>query len=389
MKICSTEISVIGDGEKIDPDLGGVEPLPILKVHTDEGITGISEMFRVPPGVARSTLVGKDSFFGSTFLGIEIFHPESIWNRLYNKMLHSNRRGWAMRCLGALDVALWDIYGKFLNQPVYQLLGGGERNSFQSGEKKSITAEKIYPYATIVSDSWEPEIVLKQQVERCEKLASEGFSAFKIEPMHSSHETIIELTRLARKALGPTPKIALDVGYGFNDYNSALWVAERIKEYDVYFFETPFPIDFIDAYSRLSAKTNIPLAMGEHASSKFEFFDMMDRGGVTICQPYASNCGGLTECKRIVEHVEIRGNLLIPGNWSTQILGMANNHLATFSPISPYVEYAPAQIYKSPLRSEIQRLSTPVVNGKIDIPNKPGIGIEMPEDLMNSFKLNL
>ena len=137
------------------------------------------------------------------------------------------------------------------------------------------------------------------------------------------------------------------------------------------------------------AKTNIPLAMGEHASSKFEFFDMMDRGGVTICQPYASNCGGLTECKRIVEHVEIRGNLLIPGNWSTQILGMANNHLATFSPISPFVEYAPAQIYKSPLRSEIQRLSTPVVNGKIDIPNKPGIGIEIPKDLMNSFNLNL
>ena len=67
MKICSTEICVIGDGEKIDPDLGGVEPLPILKVHTDEGITGISEMFRVPPGVARSALIGKDSFFESTF----------------------------------------------------------------------------------------------------------------------------------------------------------------------------------------------------------------------------------------------------------------------------------------------------------------------------------
>ena len=63
--------------------------------------------------------------------------------------------------------------------------------------------------------------------------------------------------------------------------------------------------------------------------------------------------------------------------------------LATFSPITPYVEYAPAQIYKSPLRSEIQRLSTPVVNGKIDIPNKPGIGIEIPKDLMNSFNLNL
>ena len=108
-KIVSCEIVVIGDGNKVDPDLGGVEPLPLLSVFTDDGIVGLSEMFRVPPGVARSALVGEDSFFGCQLINAEFFHPEAIWNRLYENMIHSNRRGWAMRCLGAAIAVLYPL----------------------------------------------------------------------------------------------------------------------------------------------------------------------------------------------------------------------------------------------------------------------------------------
>ena len=389
LKITSCEIVVIGDGKHVDPDLGGVEPLPILTVCTDEGLTGLSEMFRVPPGVARSALVGEDSFFGSQILGAEFLHPESIWNRLYENMLHSNLRGWVMRCLGALDVALWDIYGKMNELPAFELLGGAERNPFQTDSSQATRASHVTPYATIVSDSWDRDVVLRQQVDRCERLAAEGYLAFKVEPMHSTRETAVELVRLSRLALGPDPILAFDVGYGYNEHATALWVAKRVEEYDVYFFETPFPVDGANAYSRLSEKTSIPLAMGEHASCRFEFIEMMDHGGVTICQPYTNNCGGLTECKRIVDEAKTRGALVIPGNWSTQVLGMANNHLAAYSPISPYVEYSVAQIYASPLRAEIQALATPVVNGRMNLPEAPGIGIELPPDLIKRFQLDM
>ena len=389
MKITGCEIVVIGDGREIDPDQGGVEPLPILTVHTDEEIQGRSEMFRVPPGVARSAFLGKDSFFGSQILETDLLHPEAVWNRLYENMLHSNRRGWAMRCLGALDIALWDIVGKKLGQPVYELLGGAERNPFQTDHSKCHRASYLTPYATIVSDTWERKVVLKQQVERCEQLAEEGFRAFKVEAMHSSLQTAVDLVREARKVLGADAVLALDVGYGYNDHASALWVAERIEEHDVYFFETPFPVDSPEPYARLADKTSIPLAMGEHACCRWEFVEMMDRGSVTVCQPYASNSGGLTECKRIVELVSARGGLLIPGNWSTQILGMANNHLAAYSTVSPYMEYSPAQVYASPLRAELQALATPVVSGRIDLPSEPGIGIEIPDDLIDRFRLDL
>ena len=127
-------------------------------MQTDEGITGLSEMFRVPPGVARSALVGMDSFFGSQIIGAKFVTPEAIWNRLYENMLHSNRRGWAMRCLGALDIALWDIFGKLIEQPVYELLGGAERNPFQTDSSKRHRASDLTPYATIVSDTWERKV---------------------------------------------------------------------------------------------------------------------------------------------------------------------------------------------------------------------------------------
>lgn len=389
MRITASEIVVIGDGRQVDPDHGGIEPLPLLKVSTDEGITGLSELFRVPPGVARSALAGPDSFFGHDIIGAELVHPEAIWNRLYEAMLHSNRRGWALRCLGALDVALWDIHATAAGRPVFELLGGSERNPFQTDPEKTDRARHILPYCTIVSDDWQPETILRQQVERCERLAAAGYRAFKIEPMHSSPETVVELVKRTRAALGPGPMLALDIGYGLNDYPTAISIARQVEPYDLFFFETPFPVDQPDAYARLAANSPIPLAMGEHAATRFEFLDMMDRGGVTVCQPYANNCGGLTEAKRIVDLAKPRGALVCPGNWSTQILGTANAHIAAYSPITPYVEFAPAEIYASPLRRDLQALGLPVADGVMALPSQPGIGIAVPDDLIAKYRLDL
>jgi len=245
------------------------------------------------------------------------------------------------------------------------------------------------PYCTIVSDTWDRDTVLKQQVERVEQLAALGYRAFKVEPMHSTRETVVELARRAREALGPEPMLALDVGYLLNDYATAIWIARRLEEHDIYFFETPFPVDTPDAYAKLAAASSIPLAMGEHAATRFEFLDMMERGGVTVCQPYANNCGGLTEAKRIVDLAKPRGALVVPGNWSTQILGTANAHLAAYSPVSPYVEYAPSEVYGSPLRKALQELGLPVVDGAMGLPQRSGIGFEMSDELIRRFHLDL
>jgi L-alanine-DL-glutamate epimerase-like enolase superfamily enzyme len=114
---------------------------------------------------------------------------------------------------------------------------------------------------------------------------------------------------------------------------------------------------------------------------------MMDCGGVEVVQPYVTTCGGLTEAKRIVELARARGALVCPGNWSSQILGAASVHLAAYSPITPYVEFAPAELFASPLRQILQDSGFPVCAGAIALPQAPGIGYALDERQILPFMM--
>jgi L-alanine-DL-glutamate epimerase-like enolase superfamily enzyme len=387
MKITRTEVFVLGDPAPPEGQADGrIASLAFLRVHTDEGPRGLSEIFSVPPGVARAVLDGPDSFFGRQLIGQDPITPERLRTRLYNSMLHGNRRGWAVICMGAVDVALWDIYGQAAGRPVYELLGGAERARHQVVDGSG-DGREVVPYGTIVSTDWDRESVLRQQVERAVRLREHGFRAVKIEPMYSTPETIVDLARLTRRAIGPDAILAVDVGYLWNDVGTAARVCRELPAHDVLFLETPFPVDLVEAYGKLTAQTTLPIAMGEHAVTRWELLDMMDRGGVQVCQPYMTTCGGLTEAKRIVELAQARGALVCPGNWSTQVLGAATVHLAAYSPITPVIEFSPSEIYWSPLRRAIQDVGLPVVDGAIALPTRPGIGVDLPDDLIEHFRV--
>jgi len=383
MKISRLEVFVLGDGPDVDPDKGGVEPLACVRVHADGGPSGLAEVFRVPPGVVQATVGGPATHFGKLLIGQEITHPERLWQRMWDGFLHTNRRGWEIIILGALDVAIWDIYGQMLNRPVWELLGGVQRGPFQTpvGERPAVT-----PYCTIVSDVWGGEPMIAQQVARAEKLASLGYRAFKLEPMMSTPADVIETARRFRRTLGEKPTLMIDVGYLFHDVPTAARVARALEEFNVYFFETPFPVDSFTPYADLANRTSIPLAAGEHGVTRWEFLDMMDRGRINVVQPYMTTCGGLTEAKRIVELARPRGALVCPGNWSTQILGAATVHLAAYSPITPFIEFAPAEVYDSPLRKELQAAGFAVRDGTISFPDRPGIGYDLPAEVIDRFR---
>lgn len=382
--ISQLEVLVIGDGPNIDPDKGGVEPLACIRVHTDEGITGLAEVFRVPPGVVQAVVGGPGTLFGKLLIGQEVTHPERLWQRMWDALMHTNRRGWEIIILGALDVAIWDVYGRISNRPVWELLGGVQRGPFQTPAGQ---AAVVTPYCTIVSDVWGAEPMFAQQVARAEKLAALGYKAFKVEPMLSSPADVVELARRTRKALGEKPTLMVDVGYLFHDVPTAARVCRELEELNVYLFETPFPVDSFAPYAELAGRTSIPLAAGEHGVTRWEFLDMMDRGRISVVQPYMTTCGGLTDAKRIVELARARGALVCPGNWSTQILGAATVHLAAYSPITPFIEFAPAEVYDSPLRRELQEAGYPVRDGVIAIPDQPGIGYELPAAVIERFRM--
>jgi L-alanine-DL-glutamate epimerase-like enolase superfamily enzyme len=287
--------------------------------------------------------------------------------------------------LGALDVALWDLYGKAQGKPVWQLLGGVQRGPFQTHAETRIL--EVVPYCTLVSDRFGDETMIPQQVARAEKLASLGYRAFKAEPLMSTPRQIVEMARRVRAAIGPRMPLMIDVGYLFNDVPGAERVVHELAEHDVFFFETPFPVDHPAPYAALAARSPIPLAMGEHGVTRWEFLDMMDRGGVKVAQPYMTTCGGLSEAKRIVDLAVPRGALVCPGNWSTQILGAATVHLAAYSPVTPFIEFAAAEVFESPLRAALQEAGLPVRKGGIALPTTPGIGYELPEEIVRRYRM--
>jgi|TARA_B100000959_G_scaffold268394_1_gene313071 L-alanine-DL-glutamate epimerase-like enolase superfamily enzyme len=383
VKITKTEVFVLGDHAGAPKEGATVHGLAFVRIHTDTGLTGVSEIFVVPPGVARAVLDGPESLFGRLLIGEDPCPPQRLWTRLYNSMLHGNRRGWVIICLGAVDVALWDLYGKAMDRPVWQLLGGNERARHQVVE--GTDPSHVTPYCTIISDRWDPASVLREQVERVVALRDLGYRAFKIEPMQQTPDTIVELTRRTRDVLGPEPMLSVDVGYLWSDVGTAVSTLRRLEEFDVYFFETPFPVDRMEPYAKLAAQTPLRLAAGEHAVTRWEFADFMDRGGMLVMQPYMTTCGGLTEAMRIVELAQTRGALVCPGNWSTHVLGAATVHLAAVSPITPYIESAPAEVYASPLRQALQQVSPRAVDGVIELPTGAGIGVELPDELIEEF----
>jgi L-alanine-DL-glutamate epimerase-like enolase superfamily enzyme len=384
MKISRLEVFIIGEDPRLDPNkTGAIEPMACIRVHTEGGLSGLSEVFRVPPAVVIATVGDDQSYFGRLLIGQEITHPERLWQRMWDAFIHTNRRGWEIIILGALDVAIWDVYGKALGQPVWKLLGGVQRGEYQTHAETRIN--EVVPYCTIVSDVWGGAAMIKQQTERAVKLAELGYRAFKAEPLMSTPKDVVDIARSVRQAIGPDLTLMIDVGYLFNDIPTAARVCRQLAEFDVFFLETPFPVDDPRPYAALAAVSDIPLAMGEHGVTHWEFLDMIERGGVTVAQPYMTTCGGLTEAKRIVDLARARGALVCPGNWSSQILGAATVHLAAYSPITPFIEFAPAEIFESPLRRLLQECGLPVHRGAIALPDKPGIGYELDERLISNF----
>jgi L-alanine-DL-glutamate epimerase-like enolase superfamily enzyme len=390
VNIIRTEVIVLGDPQPRTPVDDWVEARAFLRLHTDQGLMGLAELFAVPPGVAKATLDGPDSLFGRLLVGEDVVTPARLHAKLYGSLMHASRRGWAAMCVGAAEVALWDLYGKLLGRPVWQLLGGAERNMWQSAGEPRV--REVTPYCTIVATGWDddslpPARLIHEQLAKVMTLRDEGFRAIKVEPLRAAPATVVELARQAREVLGPERMLAVDVGYLWNDVPTALRVAEQLAAYDIFFLETPFPVDALDAYAALAARSPVPLAAGEHTVTRYEFRDLLERGRVLVAQPYATTCGGLSEVLRVVELAQSCGALVCPGNWGTDLLAAATVHLAAVSPITPFYEYVPAQVYWSPLRKALREVGLPVAHGRVALPTAPGIGVELPEDVVTHFRV--
>ena len=358
----------------------------VIFVHTDEGITGIGES-DVNPWIARACIEAPSTHsmglgLKEMLIGENPLDTERLWQKLYVGSCMNGRRGAVINAIGAIDMALWDIRGKAAGKPTWQLLGGTPR-------------EAIQPYASLQPNGTGLDQYRDSLVEWVLHAKEIGFRAAKLEitlfgpynhtSMHESDDKVTEVLAACRKAVGPDFTLMVDVQYAWGSADRALATVRDWAEFDVYFLETPLWVDDLDGYARMHDESGIRIAAGEWQTTRHEFADLMDRGKVDIAQPDVGRVGGLTEAMKVCDMAAERGRQIIPHCWKTGISISASAHLAAVTPHCPYFEYLPAELTDSKLRQELVLDDLQLIDGKLSIPQKPGLGVEVNMDALERF----
>ena len=358
----------------------------VVFVHTDEGITGVGET-DVNPWVARACIEAPGTHtmglgLKEMLIGEDPREPERLWEKLYTGSAMNGRRGALICALGALDMALWDIRGKAAGKPCWQLLGARAKDA-------------IVPYASLQPNGNSFAEYRDSLVAWAVRARDLGFTAGKMEvtlsgPYNHSglrepDERMTEVVAACRAAVGPSFVMMVDVQYTWSDPEVALRTLRDWEEFDLYFVETPLQIDDLRGYARLHDEAPMPIAAGEWQTTRFEFAELLDTGRIDVAQPDVGRVGGLTEARRVADMARERGRLVVPHCWKTGIGIAASAHLAAVSPHCPYIEFLPAELTDSHLRRELVEDEIEIVGGRIALPSKPGLGIEVNREALRRF----
>jgi L-alanine-DL-glutamate epimerase-like enolase superfamily enzyme len=386
MKITRIETHVLLDPDYDPAANSSAQDDLVVVVHTDEGITGIGET-DTNPWVAQTMIHAPGTHvlgrgLEQMLLGEDPLDVEGLWDKLYTGSFMTGRRGLGICAIGALDMALWDIRGKALGVPCWKLLGGSKK-------------QFITPYASLLPVGENVNEYTESLVQKLVEAQRLGFRAAKLEVcvkgpyahngIQEDDGAIIDIVAACRQAAGPEFVLMVDVAYAWTNAKQALRVLNRLELYDLFFMETPLQLDDLEGYAFLHDHSSIPIAAGELQNGRYEFMDLMDRGKVDVAQPDVGRVGGLTEARRVVEMAADRGRLIVPHCWKTGIGLAATAHLAVTAGHCPYIEFLPPELSESALRRELVRSELQMVDGRIPIPQAPGLGIELAPGVLEKF----
>lgn len=348
----------------------GCQHILIIRVHTDEGITGIGEAHSNPV-VSKAVLDSpmcsvSASGIKRLLIGEDPRDINRLYDKLYKKSVTYGRRGAVMHVISGIELALWDILGKSVGQPVHRLLGGARKFEFAA-------------YASDLSPD-----TAKGAVKLAEKHVKNGYKALKLGwgGLGGNRKSDAKLVGDVRKAIGPEPDIMLDMGFPV-PLDDALWLGRALAEHDAYFLEEPLSPDDMHGWAKLTAASPTPIATGEKETTLYPYLDLMERGGLRIIQPDVARVGGISETLRIATHAEARGVRVIPHCWSTDILVAATLHVISTLRDCPYLEY---NVMDNPLRTDLLKDPIRPKNGMVKVPDKPGLGIELDEKTLKKYR---
>ncbi len=340
-----------------------------VEIQTDEGITGWGEPVLEGHAATVQACVNEMSDF---LIGANPLQIEDIWNTLYRGGFYRGG-GVLMSAIAGIDQALWDIKGKSLNVPVYELMGGSCRN-------------KIRVYSWIGGDR--PSNAGAAAKEKMDA----GFTAIKMNATdelqyidtYDKVDAVLERVAAIREACGKYFGIAIDF-HGRVHKPMAKILAKKLEEFDPMFIEEPVLCEHMEYFPEIAASCNIPIATGERLYSRYDFKRLLQIGGVDIIQPDLSHAGGITEVKKIASMAEAYDVALAPHcplgpiALSACLQIDATCHNAVIQEQSMGIHY---NVGKSVLDYITNKEDFTFTDGHVKLPHLPGLGVEVNKELV-------
>mgnify|MGYP002639106692 FL=1 len=362
---------------------GGYD-ITVVRVHTDEGISGIGQC--EAPSLVIDAIIRSTLGLEVLLIGEDPTEVQRLWQKMYNSTGVFGRRGVVIGAIGAIETALWDIAGKASGKPVHKLIW----RSFTSTASDTEPLKRVTPYATV----YPPGANLDELAERVGIALARGVKAVKIEEWPGQFgnvdlETDVAVIEKTRSIIGPKRDLMIDVQNRWRDVGQAIQTIDAIEQFNPYFIEAPLPADNIEGYRRLYESTNVRIAAGDWGfSTRREFADLLRRGKLGVVQPSVVRAGGMHEILNIAEDAYGFGALCIPHTWCHVIGVAAELHLAAITPNMPYFEF-PIAFPASPL---VENLLLPnfeiAPDGTMEVPDRPGLGFELNEDVISEFRVD-
>ncbi|HSD34522.1 MAG TPA: mandelate racemase/muconate lactonizing enzyme family protein [Alphaproteobacteria bacterium] len=364
-------------------DLDGTTETVVVRVFDADGRSGIGET-DAPAEVVKSFLEMPTAHLWSrnmseVLIGADPIELAANWQRMYEGVFWPGRRGLGVHALSAVDVALHDLAGRQHGVPAYKLMGGARR-------------ERLRPYCTIypgLARGRSVETLMAEIGRQFEAALAAGYRAVKMEVLFYDLVTDLELAELiarGRRMLGEGVQMALDFGYRWRNWHDAKRVLDRIQDCDIFFAEATLQHDDLDGHARLAESSAIRICGAEAAATRWEVREWLERGKVGVVQPNITRAGGLTEIRRIAELCELLGAEVIPHGWKTGITAAAGRHFQAACPAAPLFEVVSPQVYDSLLRRELVSPEPEVIDGTMALPEAPGLGIELNEELVQRLR---
>jgi D-galactarolactone cycloisomerase len=337
-----------------------------LEMFTDQGVSGWGACYS-----EKGQAIGALNWLRRFVIGENPLEIERVTEKLHQITFWLGRGGAMTHAISAINLALWDIAGKILKQPVSVLLGGGH-------------AKSVPAYGSVLF------VPLETLQKRIQEMKARGFQAIKLGWEPFGRQTLrqdVALIRDARVAAGNETTLLVDMGGSYPFWKlrlkDALERAKMLADYGVYWLEEPLAPDDVEGYARLTDLSPVKIAHGEVLTRRQSFTPYFDRRAMDIVQPDVSKVGGLSEMRRIAWMAEERGIDLVPHGWNTAVGVAADLHFVSTLPSRSFVEFNVGNPLVESLVGFPFQLDA---EGCIQVPTGPGLGIEIDRERLKALE---